>query len=356
MRIAVSVVHRWTGWLLGIWLMLISLSGALLLFKNDLLRWQYPILASAPSTAPTSAAIWGAQLNALQQQSQFRYVKFPDHDAHWLEAVTFANQRYYYSAKQQLLLVREPRGDWIDWLYDFHLHLLAGDTGHQVIGYIGLLVVLLIISGIIQWWPRHFSWRVIKLPLHRFNTRALRQWHAVIGLLFAPLILLTALTGSMMVFHQPVKAALGWAFSDTVTALPKQTAGTLATELTNWPQALTLAGQHWPAAQLRLATLRPDIDSPITLRAKAADEWHPNGRGIMQIDAAANQVIYAMPANELGQGEQIRNTFYPLHIAAIGGAPYRWTLFLSGLIPVILLILGLSYSVHSRRSRQMRQR
>lgn len=342
-------LHRYLGWLIGIWFVLISLSGAVLLFKNDLLRWQYPQLQNLP--LPAHVSQWGPLLNQLQQNPDFRYVKYPDQDAHWLEAVSHSDQRYYFNANHTLLLKRSPHGDWIDWLYDFHLHLLGGKTGHTVLGVVGLFCLLLLLAGIVQWWPKHFSYRLFRLPKPSVNARALRQWHSVLALGFAPLLLLTSLTGSLMVFNKEFRAALSLFATTPAPAAPLKTAGVQPIASTDWTAALSLAQAQWPDAQLRLSSLRTAANQPISFRARMAGEWHQNGRSVVQVDASNNEVIYATPASAFGTDGAIANSLYPLHTAAIGGRVYFWLLALSGLAPVFLLLSGILYYIHSRRRR-----
>lgn len=335
-------LHRYLGWLIGIWLLLISLSGAVLLFKNDLLRWQYPQLQNLP--LPSDISQWGLLLNQLQQQPDFRYVKYPDQDAHWLEAVTHSNQRHYYNASHTLMLTRAPRGDWIDWLYDFHLHLLGGKAGHTVLGVIGLICLVLLVAGIVQWWPKRFNRRLLALPKPALNARTLRQWHSLLALSFAPLLLLTTVTGSLMVFNAEFRSVLSVFSATPAPAAPLKTAGYQPLPDTDWTAALTQAQAQWPDALLRLSSLRTAAGQPISFRARMAGEWHQNGRSVLQIDALSNKTIYATPASAFGATGAIANSLYPLHTAAIGGKIYFWALAISGLLPLLLLLTGLLYT------------
>lgn len=349
----VSRLHRYLSWLIGIWLVLLCVSGAVLLYKNPLLRWQYPQLQHIQPVADISS--WGPLLNQLQQDPQFRYVKFPEADALWLEAVTFDNQRYYYDGQHQLLLIREVRSDWLDWLYDFHLNLLSGDKGHTVSGFIGLFSLLLLLTGLWQWWPRRFSRRLFKLPVLNSSMRSLRQYHSVLALLLLPLVLLTAATGAMMVFGQQTQTVLNRLLPQAQSApQPVAVTDSVPVMATNWTAALQSARQHWPEQALRLVSFRREATAPISFRAKAVAEWHPNGRGILQLHPADNRVLYAMPAADLATAERLRNTFYPLHIASIGGVLYKLALLLTGLFSLMLLLLGLIYSWRRLKARSAR--
>lgn len=343
-------LHRYLGWGLGIWLTLLCLSGALLLYKNSLLRWSYPALAAIQPVSEVQQ--WGPLLQQLQQDANFRYVKFPDSDAKWLEAVTFDNQRHYYDGQHQLRLSRQIHADWIDWVYDFHLHLLGGKTGHTVNGVIGLFSVLLLLCGLWQWWPRRFNKRLFTLPKAEPSLRSLRQYHSLLALLLLPLLLLTSATGAMMVFSQQTRTVLSAALGqDQYPFQPVKEIAPVALALTDWPRALATATRYWPEQQLRLVSFRRKEQDVISFRAKAEDEWHPNGRGVLQLHPASYQLMYARAAADLNQADKVRNSFYPLHVASIGGAFYKILLLLSGVSCLLLFGLGLSYSWQRLKAR-----
>lgn len=353
MAFTASRLHRYLSWALGIWLVLLSVSGAVLLYKNPLLRWQYPQLQRIQPVADISH--WGPLLNQLQQDAQFRYVKFPAADALWLEAVTFDNQRHYYNEQHQLLLTRDVHSDWLDWLYDFHLHLLSGEAGHTANGVIGLFSLLLLLSGLWQWWPRRFNRRLFNLPKPDSSVRSLRQYHSMLALLLLPLLLLTSATGAMMVFSKQTQTVLHTLLPPSAPpAQPLRSIVPVPLNATNWTAALQSAQQHWPAQALRLVSLRQKDNDPISFRAKAADEWHPNGRGVLQINPSDNSVLFALPAAELALAERLRNSFYPLHLAAVGGTLYQLALLCTGVLSLALLLLGLLFSWRRLKARSAR--
>jgi len=69
----------------------------------------------------------------------------------------------------------------MSWLYQFHMALLAGDLGGQMVGWSGV-VMLLLSSGIVAWWPRG-SWRkAVAFKCNAVPIRRLRDLHKLSGL------------------------------------------------------------------------------------------------------------------------------------------------------------------------------
>src|SRR3546814_19751884 len=50
------------------------------------------------------------------------------------------------------------------WLFDFHHHLFAGDSGEWVIGIAGLRGLFFVISGVILWWRTRSTFRLRLWP------------------------------------------------------------------------------------------------------------------------------------------------------------------------------------------------
>jgi uncharacterized iron-regulated membrane protein len=75
---------------------------------------------------------------------------------------------------------------------------------------------------------------------------------------------------------------------------------------------------------------------------------------VLQLNPLDNRVLYALPAAELAMAERLRNTFYPLHVAAVGGTFYQLALLFTGVLSLALLLLGLIFSWRRVKARSAR--
>lgn len=336
-------LHRVFGLILALWLVPASLTGAVLLYKNSLLQWMYPQLQQP---LVTDLAIWGKVLDTLPQ-TDYNFVRLATTERPWLELARLDGTLEYWSASGQLLLSRSPYQDFIGWFYEFHLHLFSAEPGEQVIGVLGVLALLLVGSGVWHSWPKHWGWRLWRLPLSAPAIRWSRQWHFVIAFWTAPLLLLTCLTGTAMVYNQQVQQGLSWLFKDPIVKAPASVISSYPVTQSQWVLWLPAAQQQLPDGVLRLASFRKKADQELSIRAQLKQEWHPNGRTLIKVAPTNSTVLSVQNATEMGQGKQLSQLIYPVHMAAVGGDLYKILLLLTGFVPLVLWGLGMIY--HKRR-------
>jgi len=94
----------------------------------------------------------------------------------------------------------------LEWIVDLHENLLAGPAGREINGLAALVVVVLVLAGLVIWWPGQARWRrslVISRPAktHRFSWHL----HSAIGIWSIVLLFGWAITGVYFAFPEPVE-------------------------------------------------------------------------------------------------------------------------------------------------------
>lgn len=336
--------HRWLGLTLSLWFLLMAVSGSILLYKNEYLSWQYPQLQLAEPVTQQQAA-------EILDHHHTGYALMPTHDRPWLEIVDANKTHYYYDATGRLLLERTYLGDLTSWLVELHHSLVLDELGKDILGILGIAGLLLIVTGLVRWWPRQgFSLRALTVrfynPLSRRGMQTLWQSHRFIGVvLFIP-IFIGLSTGTAIMYSAPVKSFL-------VTVLPFQSQNNQPHQLIgelnakNWQQRLDIARQALPTTDARLLYL----EQP-RIRLKHQNEWHPNGRNYVNFSDTGT-LSEVTNTRHTPLGNQVSNTIYPLHVAAMGGWFYQLVILLSGIALILLPITGIWFYV-KRWQRTMR--
>ncbi|RUO59952.1 PepSY domain-containing protein [Pseudidiomarina marina] len=328
-------LHRWLGLFFGIWLVLVALTGTLLLYKVELLQWRYPQLQLEQlPTEQTAAGVFDRYNEG--------YAYMPREANPWLEIVMPSGARHYYNANGEQILERPYLSDLVGFMVEFHHHLLLKDLGKDLLGYMGIAGLILLTTGIIRWWPRHWSRRLLAIrwvwPWHRSFAATLFQLHKVIGsVLFVP-VLIGMLTGTAIMYAAAVSAGL--------TALaPEQQPQPITAEewqqvapAHNWQERFERAHQLLPDHQPQLVSL-----SNLSLRMTFPGEWHPNGRSHVQFDAGTGAVTSVYDLRYDSKGYQVSQMIFPVHVAAVGGLAWFIVVLLGGLALIILPVSGIYF-------------
>lgn len=343
---------RWLRWLhlyaaliVAVPLLLLFISGTALVYKADYWHWQHPQLDQAQPAL--SAADHARALAAIRQRfdAPVNLVKLP-------QPAMAAYQVWLADGREALVSVGSHRviDHWAWWqrptsfLAELHLHLLAGETGSRVIGWLGITLLLLIISGAIVWWPQRRRFRWHTLTPRNTGRGALLMFHRNLGILTAPLALLLIAAGTGVAFFQPTRVLLNGLFGDADFA---------ATPIADKPQSDRAQGEPLAMATLlararttlpqgRITFVYPDHNRTgvLTVRKKMPQEPHPNGLSFLHIDTAIGEVLKVIDASTAPPGDRIANWLYPLHAAKWGGRPWQIIVVFNGVILTTLLLAG----------------
>jgi uncharacterized iron-regulated membrane protein len=346
MRRLVSWLHLWVGLVAGLLFAVLGLSGSVLVFHEDLLRWQHPELEGHALRADGDVL---AAILARETPKGLRSVQFPDEAMPTFVGFYGDGRRGYFAPEDgELLLMRSTGDDVLLWLQDLHIHFLAGDAGEQVVGIVGWTGVGLLVTGLYLWWPKRGR---LKLSLTWFSnppTRRWLSWHRSSGALLLPLVLLLTLTGVGMVYHEAARGLLTTVFGGgDIPAAPVR-AGTGDPD---WPAVIARAQSGLPAAHLTRTAAPAAGEGVVSFRARMPGEWHVNGRSTVHVDLAGSEVLLAHDATRQAAGARMTEAIYPLHIGAVGGPLVRWLTALGGLVPAFLLATGFLFWLR-RPSRQ----
>ena len=346
MRKLLSWLHLWVGLSAGLAFALLGLTGSVLVFHEDLLRWQHPQLEGHALRADGDVL---ATILSRETPAGLRSIQLPDASMPTFVGFYEDGRRGYFAPEDgERLLIRSTEDDLLLWLQDLHIHFLAGDTGEQVVGIVGWIALGLLATGVYLGWPKP---GMLRLTLRWFAQPAPRRWlswHRSTGVLLLPLVLLLTLTGVGMVYHSGARSLLTGLFGGG--EVPGAPVRAPAAAL-DWPAVLARAQAGLPGARLT-RTAAPARDAGVvSFRARMPGEWHVNGRSTVHVDLAGSEVLLAHDATTQPAGARMTEAIYPLHIGAVGGPLLRWLTALAGLVPAFLLVTGFLFWWRKRPAR-----
>lgn len=207
LRRALFQVHLWTGIAIGLYVVVISLSGSVLVYRSELYRAfsPEPVMVTGSGTAMSAESLGNAARRA-----------YPDYEIADVRAGQAANQAVEITLRRGEDNIRrlfhpftgEDLGDPLPlgfrvtaWLLDLHDNLLNGETGRRVNGVGAILLLVLCVTGAVIWWPGIRSWRR-SLTIDRKASWKRLNWtlHSALGFWFFLFILIWGVTGIYLSF------------------------------------------------------------------------------------------------------------------------------------------------------------
>lgn len=330
-----DLLHRWTGGIIGLVLALLGFTGAILVHKEEWIG--VPHSGDARIADPNVVAATTEKLMAAYPDAQgIGYAS----DRLGVHMVRLPDGAGVYTSQAGEVVTRWS-SQWERpelWLFDFHHHLFTGDTGEWVIAAAGIAAMLFVITGVILWWRTRKTFK-FKLWPARMSRPAIVMHHRDLGVVMAPLLFLSAITGTMMV-ARPVAALVVAPFTPpsevvaTFTA-PKVKGGALSPDF-DWAAAVRTAHAGYPDAQIRILSKPRKEGDLVMIRMKREAEWLPNGRTAFWFDPADGRRVEQRDALAMPTGAQVFNMAYPVHSAKVGGLWFRIVMTVSGLVMAML--------------------
>ena len=332
------LLHRWAGGLIGLFLAVLGLSGALLVHKDAYLRATLPHAADPPRQDVASIAAAAEKIFAAPDAPRSIILASERFGLHRLNYGDGGRGAY---ADQTGEIVANWTSKWERpeiWLFDLHHHLLTGDAGELAAGIMAVVGLGFVITGVILWWPARRLFALRAWPANMSRNAVVRQ-HRDLGVVTAPLLFVSLLTGVMMTLPAVEDLLLAPFTSPAAMAAaskpPAVTGGPPAADL-DVAALLTAARARHPDGELRIISRPARPGGLISLRMRQQAEWLPNGRTMFWFDPADGRLVASRDAQALPLGLRIANAEYPIHAAKVGGLPYRLVMTVSGLTLTLL--------------------
>jgi len=334
-------LHLWLGLSVGLAFAVLALSGTVLAFQNDLLRWRHPELFGHALPTPMQRAAILQRIHDAHWPAPVRSIDMPSAELPFWQLYLSGEKRVYLDPSDgRELFTRSKDDDFVLWLRDLHTHLLSGKSGETALGVLGLAELGLILIGLALWWPRRGHWRHAVTMYAQPPTRRWRSWHQGIGALLFPLLLLSTFTGITLIYKDTTRSALAALFGDQQAKPPKAPAVAPSDTPLQWSAALAAAQAALPDAELRRITLPNDKNAALTIRARGPQEWNAVGRSAVVVDPYSAQVLSVYDAQTQGGGARLIDKIYPVHSGQVGGVPWQLLIGVVGVLPAFFLVTG----------------
>jgi uncharacterized iron-regulated membrane protein len=209
LRRALFQLHLWSGIALGLYILMISVTGSVLVYRNELYRAATPEPIVSKGSGPRltdaqlaeAAKVWYPGYRVVKIIRPLNLDQAVDV---WLRRGDEIKERMFDPRSGSDLGASVPTGIWlVSTLLDLHDNLLAGPTGRTVNGVGALALLALAVTGLAIWWPGIKTWPR-SLTLHRGVGWKRWTWHlhSMIGFWTLGFTLVFALSGAYLGFPE----------------------------------------------------------------------------------------------------------------------------------------------------------
>lgn len=230
--------------------------------------------------------------------------------------------------------------------HQLHGNFLMGREGRQFVGWLGVAMLALGVTGLVLWWPKRGQWKYAFFVRRTAKgLRFHRELHAATGIWIFVVFMIVSFSGVVIAFPNTFGLAGGG-----------QAGGGVTFNLREGPEIAPLVGATAIGADRALAmahSAMPDAEpASLSLPVRPDRTIMVN----MLAHGAVGATVYIDPwrAQVVAKRDPSQNFLAwqrPLHQGSGLGAIWKALVFLSGLVPALFVITGVIMWVKKRQRR-----
>lgn len=326
-------IHLWLSVPFGIIITIICLSGAILIFERDFGHiGQADVVSDGRTPLPMDSILRSAEIYIDGSNKIVGVTTYPDSEhayklmlakpamaSLWVDQYTGQVTGYYERAEIFKLASAAHRR----FFGKAKSEGAAGAaTGKLIIGITTISLLLIIISGIIVWWPKKGQWKhKLKISTGHGAYRFWFDFHCVGGVISAAVLATCILTG--------LNWSFGWYRSALYSALgsePAKSSGhkTPAENFSAWAAAYSQIQRENPDSEIRMYQGEADVVYGGCGNRQATDTY--------KINPDDGKILSIKSYDEKSKANHIKGWIYSLHV----GSWFGWFTKILYLICVVI--------------------
>jgi uncharacterized iron-regulated membrane protein len=293
MRKALLYTHLWAGLTASLFLVVLGVTGALVAFENEIDRALNAKLSYVLAKGqPLSLAAIEQSLQSRYSQSRVEGFELPERPDLSLFVALVDNSGKHHELfvdpySGMVLGSAEEANHFTQRIHQFHTHLVAGEIGRQIVGWSGVFLLLLSISGIILWWPSG----LFRLRWTGSGKRFNFELHNTIGILSSLFLFVFAATSVCIHWEKQVEKLAeqmspAQASRAAMPHIPAPGIQPLSPD-----RLVEIARNTLPGARVVVLQLPASPKVPVQVALKFPEDHTPVGRSRLRMDAYTGSVL-----------------------------------------------------------------
>jgi uncharacterized iron-regulated membrane protein len=231
----------------------------------------------------------------------------------------------------------------------FYLHstlLMKNREGRQLVGWFGVAMLIMGISGLINWWPGRSQWRdAFFVSRHGRGFRFYHELHGTAGIWGLSVFLIVSFAGVYLAFPETVRGVVDLVLPTRdlrATANGLKVVAVAGEEPIGIDEAITLAQSQFPGTAPSFAFLPTRADQPYRIGLLRPDQARHAPAIIVFVDPWAHRAIEALDPRQFSLGERILAWQHSVHAGQGLGWVWKILVFFCGLLPLLFAVSGVA--------------
>lgn len=278
-------IHLYVGLVASLFLVCISLSGAVIAFEPELNHLFHPDLTNV--TPNGQQLNWDEFRSKVEEQTpgwkliRFYFPEQPDRSTYVRLRNTATHKIRHVYVNQytgRVLGSTEDGSNWILKVHDLHVNFLSGKVGNQIVTWSTFGLLVLSLSGIVLWWPR----RIFRFHREAPSIKMNRDLHLSVGFWSFLAMFAFAITG-LGLHYQTGKLLDLLNTPNSAVSMPGH--GTTIEGM------LQTAREVLPGAAIPRLLLAEKKGEPVFLYMRFPEDKTPAGRSFVTLDPRTGAVL-----------------------------------------------------------------
>lgn len=359
-RNIVRQLHLYLGLATGLVVFIVSVTGCLWVFQEEIIA----LTSEVPTVTPRNTP----ELDPLEAKAVAQNI-FPGKHVHGtlyeggdkpIQVIFYEEEpeEFYTSVfiepwTGEVLFVDNHLEGFFHFIIEGHMHLWLPEViGSEIVAWSTVIFFLMLVSGIILWWPRNKS---VRKQRTWFRWKPSTQWkrknydlHQIIGFYASFIAVFFILTGLIMTFEAFSKVfyrAIG-GDKEVVFTIPENTSGAFTASAEGEEpirNLLPMLKANFPDAKDYEIHYPYDENASIYVEVGNSEGLYYDSDYLFYDQNTLTQIpsetIYGI-YDEAGFSDKILRMNYDIHVGAIGGLPGKILAFLVSLLCASLPVTG----------------
>ncbi len=351
-KVAIQL-HLWLGLVSGLVVFIVALTGSLLAFREELEPLTNPrfFMVSPPADG---------RRQSLDELVKTTGTTFPDKKISRVIQESAVDRTVVIELKQgkkakdvlavalnpytgEIVATRQEQDAFFPTVLRLHRYLCLGETGKVITGISCSLFLIIMLTGLVLWWPnRKNRAQRFRIKWSASTKRLTWDLHAVIGFYVLPFIFLMAATG-LIWSYKWVNNLLFLAFDGKPQVKREAPANLSATGAATMGrlERVYVQTKHRLPHPGRFTLIFPETDS-LSLTVSKVDETAAvsNVVDMLYFDYRTGQPTGQQLYDETTRGFKARRLIFPIHTGSLLGWPTKLIALLVALLTTTLPLTG----------------